>query len=272
MRTLFLEVVGTLRLSVGVTSIGRILILPCALGLLGGPGAPALSGQEPTELHTVRGVVLDALAGSPLSQARLHFGTLRRGHLTGDDGRFEFVDIPAGPQVLIIERYGYERLEIHMDVRGEEFAQMDIELEPTPVMLDGLAVVSERLNLAESRMNSRLRAAPVSARALEMNRLVRSSAPNVLEFMLLEGGLRFVHCGMNDLCVIRRGRIVHPRVYVDEELSFEGMAELKTFQTYDLYRIEVFANGREVRAYTHHFMERMASQPIALIPIEIFGE
>jgi hypothetical protein len=272
MRTISLKMVGTLRLSTGVTSLGRILILPFTLALLGGPGAPALSGQEPTELHTVKGVVLDALGGSPLSQARLHFGTLRRGYLTEDDGRFEFVDIPAGPQVMIVERYGYERLEIRMDVQGEAFAQMDIELEPKPVMLDGLAVVSERLNLMESRMNGRLRAVSVSSRPLGMNRLMNSPAPNALEFMLLESGLSFVFCGVDDLCVIRRGRTVRPRVYIDEELSFEGMAELKTFQTHDLDRIEVFANGREVRAYTHHFMERMARRPIALIPIEIGGE
>jgi hypothetical protein len=272
MRRLFPGLFQTFGVPASFIPIRRILILPSTFALLISFGAPALSGQEPPELHTVKGIVLDAVGGSPLSQARLHFKTLRRGHLTGDDGQFAFVDIPHGPQILIVERYGYERLEIHMDVQGEEFLEMDIELEPKPVMVDGLAVVTERLNLMESRMDSRLRAAPVSARMLGMNRLLYSSAPNVLEFMLLESGLQFVHCGLDDLCVFRRGKIVRPRLYIDEDLSFEGMAELKTRQTEDFYRIEVFASGREVRAYTHQFMERMARQPIALIPIGIGGD
>jgi hypothetical protein len=56
-------------------------------------------------------------------------------------------------------------------------------------------------------------------------------------------------------------------VYIDEALLVGGLLQLETYRPHELYLVEVYSSGSEIRAYTHHFVERMARTPQALIPI-----
>jgi hypothetical protein len=67
--------------------------------------------------------------------------------------------------------------------------------------------------------------------------------------------------------VLRRGSLAQPKVYIDEAPVIGGLSFLAMFKPYELYAVEVFSGGLEIRAYTHWYMERMAEEPRLLWPI-----
>ena len=58
-----------------------------------------------------------------------------------------------------------------------------------------------------------------------------------------------------------------PRVYIDEIWQPGGLDALERFPPSQLYMVEVYFSGSEIRGYTHDFMERAARKPRALIPV-----
>jgi hypothetical protein len=147
---------------------------------------------------------------------------------------------------------------------------VQIGLEPKPVMLDGISVVADRIELMQRRLTSRRRAFAQASRAFEQDRLMRSAAFDMAEFLYLEASLAPAPCGRGRLgsaCVLRRGQSIEPRVYIDEAPVLGGLEQLASYQPHDLYLVEVYSLGLEIRAYTHMFMERMARRPMPLIPI-----
>ena len=91
-----------------------------------------------------------------------------------------------------------------------------------------------------------------------------------MQFLETEGSLHLVGCaarGGTGACVMRRGRATEPRVYIDEAPIIGGIDVLATFLPCELYLVEVYSAGLEIRAYTHWYMERMAGRPGMLFPI-----
>ena len=68
-------------------------------------------------------------------------------------------------------------------------------------------------------------------------------------------------------CITRRGAARAPKVYIDEAPVIGGLDQLALYKPHELYLLEVYAGGSEIRAYTHQFMDRMARRTQALIPI-----
>ena len=57
-------------------------------------------------------------------------------------------------------------------------------------------------------------------------------------------------------------------MFIDEAQVLGGLEYLDSFAPHELYMVEIFGNGRHIRAYTPRFMERAAKQrlnPIALL-------
>ena len=123
-----------------------------------------------------------------------------------------------------------------------------------------------------------------SARAIEQARLASSGARDAIEFLATEGSLHIGSCttrrgpatsfqrvasrrGTAGVCVLRRGSGTEPRVYIDEAPIIGGLEALATFRPYELYLIEVYSAGLEIRAYAHWYMERMAARPRMLFLI-----
>lgn len=232
----------------------------------------AAEAQSDAATDTLRGFVRDANTGAPLSGARVRLPDLRQGMLTDEVGRFAFGNIARGVHLVTVEGYGYGPAELRVDMSTGTSTLAVFDLLPLPVMLDGLEVVTERLQLMETRLRSRRRAAPFSARAFEQERLLRSPARDLLDFLAIEASLLPTSCGgraSDGWCVMRRGRAVQPKVYIDEAPVIGGLDQLATYRPHELHLVEVYSSGLEIRAYTHRFMERMARRPVLLIPVGV---
>jgi hypothetical protein len=229
------------------------------------------AAQEPARTDVLSGVVRDESSGRPIPNARVRIETMRKGVLTDENGRFHVTDVPTGELDLSVEQYGYVGVDVVMAKLEGEPAELEVPLTPRPVMLDGVTVVADRLQLMQERLVSRRRAVAVASRAYGSERLFESPARDLLEFLGTEAMLNNVPCDgrLGGWCVFRRGRAVQPRVYIDEIPLLGGFDQLATYQPHELYMLEIYSQGQEIRAYTHQFMERMARRPVALIPIGI---
>jgi hypothetical protein len=234
--------------------------------------APPLAAQDrdvASDPVVLRGVVRDALTGMPLPGARVQLLGRRGGTLTDSLGFFSLGNVGVGYQELTVEQYGFEGIVAELVV-GPGMLPIALELDPRPVMLDGISVVSDRLQQMHERLRSRRRAVATATRAYELDRLTRSAAADMMEFLRLESGLNLTACGgrrISSLCLFRRGQWVEPRIFIDEVPAFGGMDQLASYRPHELYLVEVFGSGLQIRAYTHNFMERMARRPVALAPI-----
>jgi hypothetical protein len=247
-------------------AVGLLFGGVCA-GAVGDVSAQDAEGSDLTGLF--RGVVRDEVSGMPLEGARVRLVDLARGTLTDSVGAFVIAEVPTGLHVVTAEQYGFDGLGISIDVTRELLPPFEIRLNPRPVMLDGLTVVADRLAEIKGRLQSRRRAVPSSTRAFEQDRLLRTGAVDMVEFLQFDASLMVVPCGMgvrSSRCLIRRGRVVEPRVYIDEMPAFGALDQLESYRPHELYLVEVYSRGQEIRAYTHRFMERMARRPMALIP------
>ncbi len=260
----------------------RIRTLLALLALLA-PVA-SVSGQARAEVTvTLRGVVVDAVRGDPLPNAVVVLATENRGMLSDSLGRFTFANVPVGEQTLAVKQYGYEELDIELEVaEGQEGLQ--VELQPGPLALEGFTVLADRLETMNQRLENRRKAWGSTARLIDQERLTVSGAYSALELLQTTGAVSFASCNSSgpatsfqrvatrvsgDSCINRRGTVMSPRVFIDEVPIIGGLSFLSTFRPYELYRVEVFSGGAQIRAYTHWYMERMAGRPEALWPLEL---
>ena len=250
----------------GLGAVSSWLCLAAIAGF--GAWHPAAAQDRPNE-GSLGGVVVDAVTGAPIAGALVVIEDERLAVLTDSLGAFEFGSLEGGPVTLVARRYGYVMQGMDAVLPAGGGLQVEIPLPPEAVLLDGFEVVAERLQTMDQRLRSRRNATPVSVRSFEQTRLVRSSSRDFLEFLRIEASLHTQPCGWRSFssqCVLRRGRLVAPRVYIDEVPVMGGLDHLASFQPYDLYLVEVYSSGQEIRAYTHQFMDRMARREIALLP------
>jgi hypothetical protein len=248
--------------------------------------ATPLAAQQPAQEEvrtTLRGVVVDGLQGDPLSNTIVLLVDDRRGLLADSLGRFTFSSVPVGVHLLAIKQYGYAEVNLEVDVvQGQ--APVRIELRPGPLALEGFTVIADHLATMNKKLKSRRNTYGRSVWALEQGRLASSGALNVAELLEIEGSVQLGSCGTRSgpatsfrsiasrmvttgICVLRRGNATEPMVYIDEAPIIGSIEVLGTFRPYELYLVEVYSGGLEIRAYTHWYMERMAARPRVLFPI-----
>jgi hypothetical protein len=109
-------------------------LLSTLLGLAFLGAAPSASAQGPGRIS---GVITD-MEGVPLAGAQLHLVGVSVGGLSGADGRYELGGIPVGAHLLVVERLGYRRLEIAVELAGPQ--RRDVRLQTEPIPLEALRV------------------------------------------------------------------------------------------------------------------------------------
>jgi hypothetical protein len=142
-------------------------------------------------------------------------------------------------------------------------ATVRIELEPDPVMLKQIEVVSNRL---ERRRN----AIPYSVQAYDAEDLATTASFDAFDFVrtrLFTAPCRSL--SFSTTCVRRRGQVISPEVFVDDSHYFGGLDILYGWMPQDLYAIEVIANGAQVRIYTKNYADRLARGKMRMMPVII---
>ncbi len=225
------------------------------------------------------GFVTDAGTELPLSSVLVSVETSNRASLTTDNGRFLLCDTSHGERVLTASRLGYDTLRILIEPNPPA-TPLRLRLEPNPIILEGLEIVTDRFQ-------RRRRAASVRVRTYDQEALARSNYGSAADFVDFQAGVVTVACpvensvsystnrlmlrvdrmGVATTCVYDRGRIVSPGVYLDESPLLGGWTALKSVPTSQLYLVEVCGRGTQIRAYTHGFMERAARTRLSLLPL-----
>ena len=271
--------------------------------LVAAPGlfpASALHAQEeaPAPVRvTIEGVVLDEVTGIPVAGAAVYLEDEDYGALTDARGVFRIEGVPADSQTVVATQFGYWEIAAAIDV-PEAGVAIEIELKPRPIMLDGVTAVADNIDTMVRRLRTRQRSLPYQTRVFDQEQLLRSPEPDVLEFLWRETTLGRRPCpltvGMTlmgwrparglggwDLpsqvpgalashCIWRRGQVISPRVYIDEMPAMTGLDALRNYPTTQIYALEVYSQGAEIRAYSYNFMRRMAENPRALIPLSLW--
>ncbi|MBI4521035.1 MAG: carboxypeptidase-like regulatory domain-containing protein, partial [Gemmatimonadetes bacterium] len=127
---------------------------------------------------TLTGVVLDASTGAGLSWASLGLRGERNRAAADARGAFRLPRVRTGSYLLLAERLGYKSLYVPVRVTAPP-RPIRIQLEPDPVVLEGLTVVY-------SRFRSRRNAYPRVVRDYGEDRLTRTAARDVVDFLRFE--------------------------------------------------------------------------------------
>lgn len=205
-----------------------------------GPSAVPVSGQ-----------VVDRSTGQPLAGAFVELDGARLETLTDEQGRFTFRKVRPGEHTVAVSLLGYAELEHKLTVAAGQPA-VALALEPDPVLLEGLTV---NLNVLEMRRNR----IAVASRAFDRAEIRRSAVANMEAFVRGRGGVQAVSCRRSfaDSCVYSRGRFEPVAVFLDE-MPIHSLDHLTAVQPEEVERVEVYQNGRQVRVYTSWFMEQVA--------------
>jgi hypothetical protein len=242
----------------GVLALVSWLVLAVAAVALIAGRAFAQEPDAPAPFDLVGTVTGEA--GQPLAGAFVSLDGSEWGSLTDEAGRFRIPDVDAGRVALTVEQLGYDTLRWEGPVTAG--GTLALRLTPRPVVLQGLHVVADRFE-------SRRRGVPTTVRWFDRAALATSPQQTVLDFVSTRAGVMRVPCSgrWGDHCLIVRGRLTEPSVWIDEVPVMGGIEYLDMVHPYELYMVEVFAGGRQIRAYTTRFMERAADTRLMPIPI-----
>ncbi|MXY30573.1 MAG: carboxypeptidase-like regulatory domain-containing protein [Gammaproteobacteria bacterium] len=221
----------------------------------------------------VHGMVYDMVSGTAIPGAAVFVESENHGTLADSLGSFVAADVPPGPQLITVKQIGYHDKVIAFTATGRPEDVVTIPLMPKPFMMDGITAVARNVETMEDRMRSRRGDASVGRgliRAYDREALLASGAATGLDFVDDHTIVRMMPCPAGELefyCIGRGSYIGAPRVYIDEIWQPEGLTALQRLSTSELYSVEVYFSGSEVRGYTYEFMERTARKPQALIPV-----
>jgi hypothetical protein len=215
------------------------------------------------------GVVLDRVSDERLQWAGVWLSqdaVREAGRTTADaQGVFSIDDVTTGAYLLRVEKLGYfgQYIPIGHVVPP---VPLEVRLEPDTVLLRGLAALNERLG-------GRRKAASGTVRAFGEERLKLSAMRGMRDFLQADAALPLSPCAASDFrnnCLSMRGRMVAPRVYIDERPAM-GLDELDTYQPGELFSVDVFTctaadlrGGWEVHVYTYAFMEQQGRRARAM--------
>lgn len=239
---------------------------------------PALANAQQPDIVEVTGQVIDAVTTAPVANALVEIPEADIEVLANRLGRFR-VSLPAGTYNWRISRLGYVDLIQESTVVGEE--NLRIGLMPEAIEIDAVVVDAPTI---ERLFDRRRVSAGVSVQMLESEEVRGAGAPTVEAY--LRRKLGFVMCpetgvGPNPSagsysstlwqsligfpgCILYRGRTIPVAVYVDEEFRLGGVTSLFSYNPEEIYAIEVWRYGAEVRVFTNRYIERVSNGRAAL--------
>lgn len=251
-----LSALGT-RSPLAVRAAPAVLVALSALAV----ASPLPAQQVDEERAPLVGTVVDAERGTPLVGAFVYNTGPETGATTDRQGRFRLSDAVAAEGLtrvsLTVEVLGYRTL--RWSGQAEAGRPLQLRMTAKPLLLEGLDVVVDRFE-------RRRRAVATPVRAFEREHLATAPHATVTDFIRARTGVMLRDCG-GELCIRRRGRMVQPTVYIDEMRVLGGLDFLYGYHPSDLYMVEVYGRGLQIRAYTLQFMESAASRRLMPVPM-----
>jgi Carboxypeptidase regulatory-like domain len=205
----------------------------------------------------VRGRVIDALTGRAVAGAVVtHLGSARA-TTTDGHGNFTLTLELHSSYPLRIEQLGYEPSQLLLpSTTRTDFTT--ISLMPKPLELRGLEVVTDRF--AERRRFSFL---PVDVLGPDVLATTHGTAYDIVKNAI--PAARMCADDMGQLCIFRR-RVRKVSVCIDEMKIYRGALELERYKPWELYMVEVYDRGLQVRVYTRRFTDRLRERHRKLQP------
>ena len=210
--------------------------------LLASITAPLVS-QDAAPL-TARGVVLDATTGEPVPGAYVGLKDSRIGTATNSRGEFVLPDLPHGATIEVTQ-LGY--VDVVLEVESSD--PLRIEIAANPIVMEGLAVVADRLA-------HRWRASGVAARTYTAEQIISAPAATALDFAYMRAALGRCPAGYGD-CVWRRGSWRTPSIHIDDLSYGSDTGALLGIASHDIHAFTV-VGGTSIHVFTKHFAERAA--------------
>lgn len=238
--------------------------LAVAVGLGAFQPRDAHAQEEPppegVEWPVVRGTVVDLQSEAPVPNAMVKFAGSDRVTMTDSLGHFTLQSPPAWEHRLAVMVLGYQPTEFV--ISEEEMARsLVIAIRPDPILLEGLRVMVDRFT-------RRRRSFPGSVQMIDQAALTRGSGGTAYD--AVRSRIASLHPCPNDswdVCVLRRGRRQRANVCIDEVPAFRSLADLAAYLPEDLYLVEIYDRGAEVRIYTNWFVERAMTERRSLRPL-----
>jgi hypothetical protein len=223
------------------------------LCLLPGSAAAQAAGGEGILLV---GYVVDAATRRAIPSASVEFPDLDLTLVTDGEGRFSVTGMRAGTYAVRVRHLGYGEFvdRWRVDALADRFT---VALGPRPIVLEGITAQGYRF--AEA-IEMRRRRTAVSSRVVDRRVLQTTGARDGLEVLATIGGVRSMPCpgGGFDECARVRGGVTRPVVYIDDMRMPGGLPALQMYPTYQLFAIEIYQGGQQVRAYTTWWVEGQA--------------
>lgn len=237
--------------------------------LLAASALLCLASRAEAQAVVVRGRVEDAEWREPLAGVRVTSVDSSASVLTDSLGRFSLLMRPDGPFAVLAERLGYapDRFELGA---GAPSRISVLRLEPAPVELEGVEVVTESALSEVLRDLRRRRNAyfgPVSV--FDRVQLERYAPFGTAWDFIRRQTMQVYECmnALSGLCTRERGRRslrsgpreLHVRVCIDGRDSWGAVAELNSLDIESVAMIEIFGHGRgSIRVYTPGYISSSA--------------
>ncbi|MFB6230894.1 MAG: SusC/RagA family TonB-linked outer membrane protein [Salinibacter sp.] len=108
-----------------------------------------LPGLVVAQQGTVQGTVVDAQSGQPVPGVNVVISETQQGAATDADGIFRISGVTPGEYTLLASFVGYQQLERDVQVKAGSTTQVRLQLQPTAVQMEEVAVTA--LGLEEDR-------------------------------------------------------------------------------------------------------------------------
>ena len=246
------------------TPLARSIL--CVLAVILAAALPAVVRAQTAGTATITGQVLDGTTNQPVADAVVAIVELRRSVKTDSAGSFTLSGLAPGMYRWSVIRLGYVPLDQQMDFSDADHFRIGIM--PRPVVLEGVtAAVTRPADAFRRRLNS----ARVPVRLLTQEVLAESGATTAEQIVATRAQLTDCPAAVTEAsgavdCVSARGRAQPVQVFIDENPALGGIFQLAAFHPSELYAIELWNGGTEVRAFTNRFIERLADGSARFTP------
>jgi hypothetical protein len=226
---------------------------------------PSTAHAQAGGAATITGQVLDATTNAPVAEAVVAIVELRRAVKTDSVGSFVLAGLAPGSYHWSVLRLGYVPLEQQMDLADGDHFRVGVMQRPAPVepFTVALSRASEHFR---RRVNSALTPVRLLMREVLLEGHAATAEPVVAERAELRPCPVTVADAATKDCVMARGRLQPVALFIDEVAAPGGVFQLSAFEPDELYAVELWNGGAEIRVFTNRFVEGLANGKVQFAP------